>query len=164
VSDLTYNGSSGWSGTDTSQERAEQQDADGMTGRVQRLVLRFVIFSGSRGETIADLRRILPHLHHGSLSSALTNLHRAGKIARLSEKRGRCKVYVHPRHVDGRDTEPPTRRQKVESRAVYTLLPEDFEDRAGRPLTETELRYAVKGVETVVGDALDAIVEAVLDD
>lgn len=163
MSDLTYGGTSGWSGTDTSQERAAAEDGDGTTGKVQRLVLGSVHAQRERGMTIAELRGHFQGRHHGSLSSALTNLHRAGKIARLSEKRGRCKVYVTPQHVMGRETEAPTRRQEVESRAVYTLLPEDFEDRAGRPLTDRELRYAIKGVEEVVGGALGAIVEAAID-
>ncbi len=114
MSDLTYGGTSGWSGTDTSQERAESQDGDGTTGKVQRLVLGSVHAQRERGMTIAELRSHFQGRHHGSLSSALTNLHRAGKIARLSEKRGRCKVYVTPQHVMGRETEQPTRQRRAD--------------------------------------------------
>jgi hypothetical protein len=36
----------------------------------------------------------------------LSDLHKAGRIARLTEERNRCKVYVLPEYVNGRETEP----------------------------------------------------------
>jgi hypothetical protein len=59
---------------------------------------------GSTGVTVVDMRRMFSW-HHGQASSALTNLHKAGRIVRLAEKRDRCKVYVLPEHVLGRTTE-----------------------------------------------------------
>lgn len=108
MADLTYAGSSGHSGTDTSRERAEREDADGTTGDLQRLVRGAVSASDTRGVTVAELRDYFSDRHHGSLSSALTNLHRAGRIARLTEVRGRCKVYVLPDCIEGRETEQPS--------------------------------------------------------
>jgi hypothetical protein len=113
---VTYAGTSGHSGTDTSRERAEREDNDGVTSQVQRKVLQSLKFRGVYGNTVAELRDTLWMHHHGQVSSALTNLHRAGRIARLSDKRNRCKVYVLPEFVNNRDTEEPTRQA-----VTYTL-------------------------------------------
>lgn len=103
MSDETYAGTTGHSGTDTSEATA------GLRGQVQGRVLQHVAYSGERGITVKELRAMMPSFHHGTLSSALTNMHRAGRIVRLVEQRGRCKVYVAPEHVAGRPTEEPRR-------------------------------------------------------
>lgn len=103
---LPYAGTSGWSGSETSRQRAEDQDKSGVTGERQRVVLRHIERAGERGLTVQQLRRFTGW-HHGSVSSALTNLHKAGAIQRLSEVRDRCKVYVAPEYVRGRETEAP---------------------------------------------------------
>lgn len=99
-----YAGTSGWSGTDTSRDRATSRDASGKTRKVQEMVYREVIRSGPDGVTIAELRDLFTE-HHGSLSGALTVLHMKGKVARLVQRRGRCKVYVHPCVVNDRPVE-----------------------------------------------------------
>jgi len=104
---LTYNGSSGFSGTDTSKERAMTQDEDGTTNKVQQKVLIAVDAGNTRGVTIKELRRLYPEHHHGSLSGALTNLHRDDVIARLEDQRDKCKIYVMPWYVGERVTEKP---------------------------------------------------------
>lgn len=43
--------------------------------------------------------------HHGWISGALSVLHGDLRIARLSEKREGCKVYVHPDFLDNRRAE-----------------------------------------------------------
>lgn len=43
---------------------------------------------------------------HGSTSRVLSDLHRTGHAARLTEKRDRCAVYVLPVYVGDRETEP----------------------------------------------------------
>lgn len=58
----------------------------------------------TEGVTVKDLRNVL-QIHHGKASSILSNDHKAGKVARLTEKRDGCKVYVLPQYVDGRKTE-----------------------------------------------------------
>ena len=102
--DMTYAGTAGHSGTDTSKAQAADLKR---VGPVQRDVHREVARSGFVGRTVAELRREFPQYHHGQISSALTNLHRAGKIVRLVQQRNRAKLYVTPSHVDGRKTEPP---------------------------------------------------------
>lgn len=107
MSDLsaTYAGTTGWSGTVTSEAQARSPKH----AHVQRGVLIEVEKRMEIGLTVADLRRIYPDLHHGSLSSALTNLHRDGKLARLEDKRDRCHIYVLPGYVNGRVTQPAGR-------------------------------------------------------
>lgn len=101
---LPYAGTSGWSGTETSRQRAEEQDRSGITGARQRAILHDIVNAGASGLTVKELRDITGW-HHGSVSACLTNLHKAGAIARLSEVRDRCKVYVAPEYVEGRETE-----------------------------------------------------------
>jgi hypothetical protein len=107
--ELTYAGTSGWSGTDTSEERARREDSNGKTLHVQSIVMAHVSRQGMDGRTVAELRRALPQMHHGSISSALTNLHRAGMLVCLTEKRERCHVYVRPEFVNGRSFRPAVR-------------------------------------------------------
>jgi hypothetical protein len=101
---LPYAGTSGWSGTETSRQRAEHEDTTGITGARQRETLTLVQQGGYNGMTVRELRSVTGW-HHGQASSVLTLLHKAGAIARLSATRDRCKVYVHPDSVLGRETE-----------------------------------------------------------
>lgn len=107
---LPYNGTSGWSGSDTSEARAIDADASGTTGRRQEEVVKHLRDSGSRGLTWVELQQVMP-LHHGTLSGALSVLHKEGVVARLSESRGRCKVYVLPEFVGDRKTETQGRKK-----------------------------------------------------
>lgn len=105
--ELTYQGTSGHSGTATSKDRAVREDTSGKTGERQRVVLKALGIAGARGMTVKELRNYMRDAHHGQVSSALTNLHRAGRIERLVEKRDKCKVYVLPGFVNGRTVEVP---------------------------------------------------------
>lgn len=96
---------SGWSGSDTSRERAVADDASGETSRRQRLVLNLLRDAGARGLTWKELSTSTG-MHHGQASGALSNLHLAGRVARLSERRGRCHPYTLPEYVGGRETDP----------------------------------------------------------
>jgi len=108
---LPYNGSSGWSGTDTSRDRAISLDAKGDTKAVQSYIMNLLYVRDARGATwreIADLTL----WHHGTVSGALSVLHKTERIARLTEKRGRCRVYVLPEYVNGRDTDQQGRKHQ----------------------------------------------------
>lgn len=108
--DATTGRSSGWSGSDTSAERAHSQDADGTTGRRQRMVLRALGEAGERGATWTEIAGAL-HWHHGQASGALSTLHKAGRISRLLlERRGKCAVYVLDEYVGERPTAPHGRQ------------------------------------------------------
>jgi len=100
---------SGWSGSETSRDRALRRDVSGKTKTLQNRMLVMLAQAGERGVTVHDGREATGE-HHGSVSAALSNLHKAGKIARVDESRDRCKVYVLPDAVGGRRTEPQGRR------------------------------------------------------
>ena len=103
--------SSGFSGTDTSRDRAKERDANGKTSEVQQADLNSLRLSLRKGRTVAELDEALAHLgHHGTISGAVSNLHKKGLIARLAEKRGKNKIYVMPHNVDGRETETQGRK------------------------------------------------------
>ena len=104
--------SSGHSGTDTSAARAGRNDTDGTTAHVQDAVMALAAASGVPGLTIRELRQAMPDHHHGTLSGALSVLHKVGNLHRLTERRDRCAVYVHPLHLNGRATEQQAGRGK----------------------------------------------------
>lgn len=103
--------SSGWSGSDTSHERAQAEDSGGTTTARQRLVLGYLGLNRGTGATWREVADRLGW-HHGQASGALSVLHKAGLVARLTERRGRCAVYVLPEWVGGREVAAQGRRQK----------------------------------------------------
>lgn len=109
---LPYANTSGWSGTDTSEDRARTADNDGRTSQRQTDTLKAVRHRGSYGMTVAEVRDT-SGWHHGTASGVLSVLHMVGRLERLVEKRGRCHVYVHPDFVQGRDTQPHGRAGTV---------------------------------------------------
>jgi hypothetical protein len=111
---LGYNGTSGYnSQSDTSREAAYNDLVEGVTAKAQRLTLILAAQQHVRGITIVELRESKGSLHHGKMSSALTNLHKEGRLVRLVERRDRSHVYVLPEFVAGRETLPfrPNRPQ-----------------------------------------------------
>lgn len=101
--ELPYAGTSGHAGSGASKERAEREDANGITAKRQEETMVFVKRAGSRGLTVKDLREI-SGWHHGQASSALSTLHKTGHLVQLVEKRDRCGIYVLPGYAGGRDT------------------------------------------------------------
>ena len=97
--------SSGWSGSDTSRERAERDDSGGTTSRRQIQTLSFLRENGDRGVTWKELADRYVW-HHGQASGVLSNLHKVGRVERLAEKRNRCHPYVLSDRVNGRDVQP----------------------------------------------------------
>lgn len=104
-----YNGTSGWSGTDTSRDRAIESDTSGDTASRQRQTIGHLYLMGEEGMTWKELADITGW-HHGQTSGALSVLHKAGKICRLMEKRNKCRVYVLPEYVNGRQTDEQGRK------------------------------------------------------
>jgi len=102
---LPYAGSSGWSGSTTSKERADRDDRSGKTTERQTMVLRALSKVGEYGATWKELGAAFGW-HHGQASGALSVLHKAGRIERLKNRRLRCEVYVMPEFVLGRETSP----------------------------------------------------------
>lgn len=102
--ELPYNGTSGWSGTETSRERATQNDSEGTTKSVQVKTLQLLLEAGRRGLNWRELAEVTG-LHHGGASGVLSVLHKTNRVERLTEVRNKCKVYVHPLFVEGRNIE-----------------------------------------------------------
>jgi len=101
---LPYAGTSGHSGTDTSKERAINQDIKGMTAALERKVITWLELQKGRGVIWRELSDML-ELHHGTVSGVLSILHKTGYISRLKDKRNGCKIYVLPNYVNGRAVE-----------------------------------------------------------
>lgn len=121
---LPYGGTSGWSGSDTSETRATTADKNGTTGKRQAATLAQLRYAREWGCTWQDLERI-EGWHHGTASGALSVLHKAGLIARLAETRNGCRVYVMPEYVNGRTVEQ--HKPNVSRRLLEAIL-EELED------------------------------------
>ena len=98
---LPYDGTSGWSGSETSRERAITADRSGETKLRQNLTINHVRHQGERGLTWYELSEIT-NWHHGTSSGALSVLNKAGRLVRLKERRNKSSVYVTPEFVAGR--------------------------------------------------------------
>lgn len=111
VRELPYAGTSGWSGSDTSRDRAAFDDASGRTTERQNEVIWALLAEGRWGLTWRELADD-KGWHHGQASGVLSVLHKTGHIVRLRERRNRCAVYVMPLYVDDRDTAPYAANKK----------------------------------------------------
>jgi hypothetical protein len=98
-----YAGTSGWSGTTTSHDRAVREDTDGTTKGRQNVTLRMINASKTYGMTWKELADETGW-HHGQASGVLSVLHKEGLIERLAERRGKCAVYIGLNSVNGRKT------------------------------------------------------------
>lgn len=106
IPELPYAGTSGWSGSDTSEERARTEDRDGTTTRRQIAVMQYLTQRGASGATWRELAEAMGW-HHGQASGALSVLHKTGHIARLVQRRDRCAVYVRWEYRGDRDFAMP---------------------------------------------------------
>lgn len=93
---LAYAGTSGNVNVDTSRDATIHADMEGITNKAQRYVLSIAEMMKEKGVTVSELRERDGSLHHGRVSAALTNLHIAGRLVALKERRGHCGVYVLP--------------------------------------------------------------------
>jgi ribosomal protein S25 len=100
-------------GSDTSKERQERNDAEGITSRVQQAAYNLLSDEGAEGVTSAELCDRWG-IGEGMASSALSHLHRAGKIRRVKMRRKRHEIYVLPEYVNGREESPYRPRKKPE--------------------------------------------------
>lgn len=72
---------------------------------LQEEILHILHKAQEDGRTVAELRDLGDLGHHGSVSGALSMLHKDEQIARLRAARGGCKVYVALPYVADRETE-----------------------------------------------------------
>jgi hypothetical protein len=91
---VPYNGTAGWSGTDTSEQRALDNLHSGRELNNQQKALKFLKMKGLEGSTWKELA-MATDWHHGTASGVLSVLHKEGAIVRTIKVRHRCKVYVH---------------------------------------------------------------------
>lgn len=118
---LPYGGSSGWSGSEASHDRAEHDDSTGVTSHRQATVLTALRTAGVDGLTWTELA-YMNGWHHGTASGALSVLHKAGKIARLTVRRDGSSVYVANEFVADRPT--AEHRPNVSARLLRLVLEE----------------------------------------
>jgi len=103
--------SSGWSGSDTSRNRARVNDSTGITSKRQAETISAMRVRRYDGITTPELIDVLNFtndgkpVHHGSASGVLSNLHKTERVCRLVDTRFGCKIYVLPEYVYDRTTE-----------------------------------------------------------
>jgi hypothetical protein len=95
----------GWSGSEASRDRAVGEARSGRVQKRQQQVWNAVRLAGLDGMTWWEVGAAM-QMHHGAASGALSNLHKAGRLERLKERRGGSSVYVLPHSVNGRETAP----------------------------------------------------------
>lgn len=96
---VPYNGTAGWSGTDTSKQRALDNISSGREENYQQLALRLLKNVVTDGMTWKELSTETGW-HHGTASGVLSVLHQSGAIVRLHTARNGCKIYVHQNYKD----------------------------------------------------------------
>jgi len=88
-------GTSGWSGSQTSKEGAKRRETK------QKAIHDWALRSGFEGITDAEIDAFTGW-GHGTISGCLTNLHDAGLITFIGEERGGQVVYVAMEFLNGR--------------------------------------------------------------
>lgn len=116
---LPYAGTSGWSGSETSRDRALTEDSTGISAQRQRQVLNELQFAGEFGLTWKELADAYKW-HHGQASGVLSVLHKEGLIYRLTERRNRCAVYVLPHLAKNREIVQHGRKKHTCSNCGFT--------------------------------------------
>lgn len=109
---VPYNGTAGWSGTDTSEQRALDNLYSGRELNNQQIALAYLKSKGTNGATWKELATETGW-HHGTSSGVLSVLHQSGAIVRTIKTRNRCKIYVHQNFKDQVMYEEYKRKQKL---------------------------------------------------
>lgn len=120
---LEYAGTSGNVNVDTSRDATIHADMSGITSTAQKYVLIVAGMMKGKGVTVAELRERNGKVHHGRVSAALTNLHIAGRLVALRERRGHCGIYVLPEYAGDRERRAyrPNRRP-VDAEIIVGVL------------------------------------------
>jgi hypothetical protein len=144
VQDGTYTG--GWSGSDASRDRAEREERTGRARHRREQVLKVVRLTGLFGMTVGEVEEALS-IGHGHASGALSNLHKAGRLECLKERRGGQHVYVLPHAVNGRATRQFGRAKKAKP-LIDVLAPVE-------PVADTLLVERAETAEAALAAALE---------
>lgn len=112
-----YAGTAGFVERQTSRDRAIDEIQTGALSVRQQTILRFLDVFGVMGATWHELSDAFANtdkpMHHGQISGALSNLHKAGMVFMLRESRNKCHPYVHHKY---RDRHSPDQRHDVPAR------------------------------------------------
>lgn len=98
---------------------------------VEAMVLRTLKTSGHYGYTVREFLLDMPVSHHGQASGAFSDLHRAGRIECLSERRNGYCVYVLPRYAKGKKTRQHASVKREERREELLTKADNVEDVLG---------------------------------
>jgi DNA-binding MarR family transcriptional regulator len=109
---VPYNGTAGWSGTDTSKQRAIDNVESGRELNNQEFALHLLKRASVGGLTWKELATFTGW-HHGTASGVLSVLHQSGAIVRLHSARDRCKIYVHQNYKDQVKHEVYKKKEKL---------------------------------------------------
>lgn len=90
-----YNGTAGFVNRPASEERARREASNGAISDRAKLFLSMLLGSHEKGMTWKEIQQLEPDLHHGQISSVLSNLHKAGHVFQLVEHRDGCHPYCH---------------------------------------------------------------------
>jgi len=89
---VPYKGTAGWSGTETSKNRAMVNLRTGKEYNNQQKALALLKDARTNGLTWKELSEHTG-MHHGTASGVLSVLHKAGAILRTINVRNGCKIY-----------------------------------------------------------------------
>jgi hypothetical protein len=102
---LPYNGTEGYAASEPSEERATRRARNGRAEAIQQQVWDMLTAAGPDGVIYTEVRDKLG-VNSNIANPALSVLHKDGRIAKLSDKRDGCGIYVHIAHINGREVVP----------------------------------------------------------
>ena len=109
---VPYNGTAGWSGTDTSKDRAMINLRTGKEYNNQQKALALLKDARANGLTWKELSDHTG-MHHGTASGVLSVLHQAGAILRSIRVRNGCKIYYSIEYTDAIAHEPYKKKERL---------------------------------------------------
>lgn len=109
---VPYAGTAGWSGTDTSENRAMINLRTGKEYNNQQIALYLIKKASISGLTWKELSNET-NMHHGTASGVLSVLHKSGAILRGTRVREGCKIYLDISFTDRVKHEPYKEKKKL---------------------------------------------------
>ena len=109
---VPYNGTAGWSGTETSKDRALYNLRTGKEYNNQQKALALLKEARANGLTWKELSEHTG-MHHGTASGVLSVLHKSYAIIRSHRIRNGCKIYYNIEYSDAVTHEVYKKKQKI---------------------------------------------------
>ena len=109
---VPYNGTAGWSGTETSKDRALYNLRTGKEYNNQQKALALLKEARANGLTWKELSEHTG-MHHGTASGVLSVLHKGYAIIRSHRIRNGCKIYYSIEYSDAVTHEVYKKKQKL---------------------------------------------------